>query len=230
MGQGLDGLGRIREGMGRIWPLVVVGGVLVLLVLRGPALWDSWRANMISIGSLRSDGRTPSPRERGMAAESGQCATLHARGRAYLVEGRYEEAVAELERAVVCSDDSWAWFDLGRAQYGAGRLEETAVSWRKAGAFGYAEVLAYQAAVAGDSETSFSAWKLAVAIDPMMPRPYLQIGSFLQAMGCPAEARSLFEHLADLGLDAETTSIAEYSANELAGLESDVAVECPEWE
>jgi tetratricopeptide (TPR) repeat protein len=211
--------------VGKQRPLLVAVALLLvtLLVLHGPAALESLQANFISIESVRLSVTSP-------AIEADHhCRLLHAHGRAFYLQGRYEEAIAELERAAACNDYQWAWFDLGRAEYAVGRTDEAAVSWREAGAFGYAVALAQRAAAVGDDEASFVAWKVAALIDPAAPGPYLQIGRWLQTAGCPRQARALYQHLVDLDLDSETTAVAQSSYNALVDIASTPTSRCPEW-
>jgi hypothetical protein len=47
-----------------------------------------------------------------------------------MLSGRYEEALPILEKGVQCSDDPWAWFDLGKTQYTLGNRDGAAQSWQ----------------------------------------------------------------------------------------------------
>jgi tetratricopeptide (TPR) repeat protein len=197
--------------------------LVLLVVLYGPAALESLRANVISIKSVRLAVNSPA------IETDNRCHLLHVHGRAYYLQGQYDEAIAELERAAACNDYQWAWFDLGRAQYAAGQMNEAAESWRQADAFGYAEALAQYTMAAGDGETSFAAWKVAAAIDPNAVRPFVEMGKYLRTAGCLAEAYAVYEHLVTLEVSGELAAQTQTALNELAGAETDASLSCPVW-
>jgi Flp pilus assembly protein TadD len=218
-------VGALFNKAGKQRPLLMAVAFLclLLLLLYGPAALESFQANLISIQTVRLAVTSP-PVE-----ADNRCHALHVHGRAAYLQGQYEEARAELERAVACNDYQWAWFDLGRAQYALGRLDEATVSWREAGAAGYAEVMAQQAAANGDSEAAFAAWKMAAMIDPSSARPFVEMGKYLRAAGCFTEARTVYEHLATLDVSNDTAEQTESALNQLAEAQTDPALTCPAW-
>lgn len=218
-------VGVMFDSVGRQRPLVVAIVLLVVAaaVWHGPAALESLRANVISIESMKMSVNSPA------IEDDDRCQLLHVHGRAYYLQGQYDEAIEELGRAAACNDYQWAWFDLGRAQYAAGRPEEASASWREAGAFGYAEALAQYAAEAGDGETSFGAWKIAAMIDPTAVRPHLEMGKYLRTAGCLAEAYVVYVYLATLEVSDEVARQTQAALNELAGAQTDPSLSCPVW-
>lgn len=162
-------------------------GVMVFLVLTGGYLVDSTAINFGNVETMKGN----SVEAGSYLTHWGECRLAHVDGRNLLLQNRYDQALLFLEEAAGCSDDPWAWFDLGTAQYAAGDLNGAAESWRHSPE-GYLQAvrLAQESAVSGDDEATLAAWQFASQIDPMKHTPYIQMAR-LVVVSDPGQAETL---------------------------------------
>jgi tetratricopeptide (TPR) repeat protein len=154
--------------------LLVFG--LAVLVARGPAVWDSLSVSLAATNEGTAE-LLPSP-----ITDWGECRVAHVVGRRLLLQEEYETALPSLQIATMCAPHwsvthRWAWFDLGRAQYGLGQMEAAAQSWQTADAYRYVVRMATAARENDDLTAAQNAWMLASLVEPQNGQPYVQLGN-----------------------------------------------------
>lgn len=146
--------------------------LLLLLVLGGAFLIDLTALNLANIRTMKAAGLQIETR----LTAWGNCRQAHITGRNLLIQGQYEAALPLLQEGAACTDNPWAWYDLGRTQYALGDLDAAAESWQHTPE-GYHQAvrLAQIAAEEGDHQTILGAWQFASEVNPAEQGPYIQL-------------------------------------------------------
>jgi tetratricopeptide (TPR) repeat protein len=158
----------IRTGRQALWAAVL----LLPLFLFGAFLIDLVTLNISNIRTMKAVGLQSETR----LTTWGSCRQAHITGRNLLLQGQYNAALPLLQEGVTCTDNPWAWFDLGRTQYALGNLDGAAESWQHTPEGYHQAVRLAQAAVQeGDRQTILAAWQFAAQVNPAEQSPYIQL-------------------------------------------------------
>jgi tetratricopeptide (TPR) repeat protein len=180
--------------MKRMGKVVLAAFMLAVLVVRGTAVWDG---ALVSLAATAGETAVSLPAP---VTTWGECRIAHTIGRRLLLKDQYESALPYLQTATSCGPHRWAWFDLGRVQYGLGQLEAAAQSWQTADAYRHVVRLATAAKENDDLTAVQTAWTLASLVEPQNGQPYVQLGN-LSLRTDPEQAKQWYEQAIALNAD-----------------------------
>lgn len=174
-------------GLGRWLPLTAIP--VMLLALFGGIIIDATAINISNIQSMKAN----SLEQEQKLTTWGECRQAHISGRYLFLQGQYNDALPVLEEGALCSDNPWAWFDLGQTQYALGDHSGAIESWQRTPeGYNQAVRLAAAATQDGNEQTALAAWEFAAEVNPAEQMPYIQM-SRLVASSNPERVRPLLE-------------------------------------
>jgi tetratricopeptide (TPR) repeat protein len=170
------------------------------LLLRGGVLLDSLFINLGWITSVKTNTETTQVAV--PIADAWQtCRSWDAVGFGKFLRGHTTAAIDNLRQASKCDEYRRAWFDLGRAQFSAGLIDEAAESWRKADAYEYAVQMDARLSNGKDPAQLIKARQFLVKAGPDQSGAYIALADAYRAAQCPVEALQTYQVALSLKID-----------------------------
>lgn len=180
------------------WLIIAVTGLA--LILRGGIWLDSLFVNLGWMTSLKT-GTTIARVAVPVANDWQECRSWDAAGFGKFLHGDPVAAIDDLQQAIKCNGYRRAWFDLGRAQFAAGLLNEAASSWRQAEAYDYAVQMASLISNGKDPVQTVRVRQFLLKVAPDRADLYSSLGDAYREAQCPVEALQTYQAALSLKID-----------------------------